>query len=518
MSGRKLLDCTQTHMARRNMIKKLYENIVNAEEVRQSLSKLRQELKIEENKEKFLKLLNEKYELLIDLLSNEDAKTRKNAALLMGDLACKEFLEPLYQAYCREEQLFIKSAYLQAIKQFDYRGYLTKFKEKMTELSHIILDDSNKKHITEELRALSDLIVTMEGVKMHEFIGFHEPSDLMILTNRRHMDVTLEQLKQIVRLDTSKAKCMNAGIRIPADCLDKILPIRTYQDILFLVKGMKTCDMNPENAAKTIVESDLLEFLSVRHKGKAPFYFRVELKSKMPLDKKSAFTKKLSAQIERLSDRTFINTTSQYEFEIRLIENKEGTCNVLVKLYTISDERFIYRKEVVPTSIKPTNAALLVSLAKEYMIEDARVLDPFCGVGTMLIERQKQIPANTSYGIDIMPAAIEKARINTEAAGQIIHYINRDYFDFTHEYRFDEIFTNMPFAIGHKTEAEVYEIYEKFFEKSGEHLEKNGVIILYSHNREYVRKLASMNGYKIVKEMEINIREDTWLIILQKVD
>lgn len=498
------------------MVEGLYEKIVKKEEVRQSLSKLRQELKRKENKERFLKLLNKNHELLIRLLSNEDGKTRKNTALLMGDLACKEFLEPLYQAYCREEQLFIKSAYLQAIKQFDYRKYLDKLREKMTELSHVKPDESNKKHITEELRALSDLIVTMEGVKMHEFIGYHEPSDLMILTNRRHMNVTLEQLKEIVRLDTSKAKCMSAGIRIPTDCLDKILPIRTCQDILFLVKGMKTCEMNPETAAQTIVTSNLLEFLSVRHRGKAPYYFRVEFKSKQPLDKKSIFTKKLASQIERLSNRTLINTTSQYEFEIRLIENKEGTCNVLVKLYTIPDERFTYRKEVVPTSIKPTNAALLVALAREYMIEDARVLDPFCGVGTMLIERQKRIPANTSYGIDIMPEAIEKARLNTQAAGQIAHYINRDYFDFTHEYRFDEIFTNMPFAIGHKTEEEIYEIYQKFFEKSGEHLEKDGRIIMYSHNKEYIRKLAPANAYRIVKEIEINIKENTWLVLLHK--
>ncbi|MDD2970889.1 MAG: methyltransferase [Lachnospiraceae bacterium] len=497
-------------------MKKLYEKICNNEEVRQSLSKLRQELKIEENKEKLLKLLDRKYETFTQLLTNEDAKTRKNVALLMGDLACKEFLEPLYEAYCREEQLFIRSSYLQAIKQLDYRPYLDKFKEKVTELSQIVLDESNKKHIMEELRALSDLVVTMEGVKMHTFTGYHEPSELMILTNRRHMDVTLEQLKQIVRLDTSKAKCMNAGIRIPADCLDKILPIRTYQDILFLVRGMKACEMNPEAAAGTIVESGLLDFMTARHGGKAPFYFRVELKTKMELDRKSAFTKKLSAEIERLSNRTFINTTSQYEFEIRLIENKEGNCNVMVKLYTIGDERFSYRKELIPTSIKPVNAALLVALAKDYMIEDARVLDPFCGVGTMLLERQKQIPANTSYGIDMNPAAIEKARVNTEAAGQIIHYINRNYFDFTHEYLFDEIFTNMPFAIGHKTEDEIYDIYVNFFDRSREHLEKEGTIIMYTHNKEYVRKLAKECGYRIIKEMEINVREGTWLYIIKQ--
>ncbi len=497
------------------MIEKLYKELENKEDVRQALSNLRKEIKNEREKEKFIRQRNGDYKELLTLLRHEDAKTRKNAALLMGELAFQEFLDPLFEAYCAEEQLFIRSAYLHAMKSLDYRKHVDNFKEKMTELSQISMDDGNRKHITEEMRALSDLIVEIEGVKMHNFTGYHEESDIILMTNRRHMEATMESLKEICSLDMSSVKLMSAGIRLSESCLEKILPIRTYQEILFLVPGMKTCEMDPESAAKTIVNSSLMKFLGARHEGNTPFYFRVELKSKIPLDKKSAFVKKLSAQIEQLSNRTLINTTSQYEFEIRFIENKEGSCNVMVKLYTIPDDRFAYRKEVIPTSIKPTNAALLVALARKYMITDACVLDPFCGVGTMLIERQKQIPANTSYGIDINPAAITGAKSNTEAAEQIIHFINRDYFTFTHEYLFDEIFTNMPFAIGHKTEDEIYDIYEKFFEKSAEHLKKNGTVILYSHNKEYVRQMAPANHYKLLEEIEINVKEGTYLYILR---
>ena len=497
------------------MIEKLYEEILNKKDVRQALSNLRKEIKNEREKEKLIKLCKGDYKEFLALLNHEDAKTRKNAALLLGELSYQDFLEPLFQAYCAEEQLFIKSSYLQAMKSLDYRKHMDFFKNKMTELSQMQLDDGNRKHITEEMRALSDLIVEMDGVKMHPFIGFCEASDVILLTNRRHIEAAMESLKEIEELDTGRAKMMNAGIRLNTKRLDLILPVRTYQELLFLVPGMKTCDLDPESAAKTVVSSALLKFLETRHEGTPPFYFRVELKSKMPLDKKSAFVKKMSAQIEQLSERMLINTTSQYEIEIRLIENKEGNCNVMVKLYTIPDDRFAYRKEVIPTSIKPSNAALLVALAKEHMVADACVLDPFCGVGTMLIERQKQIPANTSYGIDNNPAAIAGARSNMEAAGQIIHFINRDYFDFKHEYLFDEIFTNMPFAIGHKTEDEIYDIYVRFFKKSGEHLKKEGVIILYSHNKEFVRRMAPANHYKILEEIEINVREGTYLYVLR---
>ena len=41
----------------------------------------------------------------------------------------------------------------------------------------------------------------------------------------------------------------------------------------------------------------------------------------------------------------------------------------------------------------------------------------------MLIERYKAVKASSTYGVDIQEDAIVKARINTRAAGQIIHYI-----------------------------------------------------------------------------------------------
>jgi len=171
---------------------------------------------------------------------------------------------------------------------------------------------------------------------------------------------------------------------------------------------------------------------------------------------------------------------------------------------------------VVAASIRPVNAALLVQLAREYMIEDARVLDPFCGVGTMLIERQKKVSADTSYGLDIYEEAIEKARRNTEEAGQLVHYVNRDCFTFTHEYLFDEIFTNMPFAQGRKTALEIYEIYEKFFETARKLVRTGGVIALYTHDKVYVDKLSLKTGFDILKKCQINVKEDTWLYVLKK--
>ena len=82
-----------------------------------------------------------------------------------------------------------------------------------------------------------------------------------------------------------------------------------------------------------------------------------------------------------------MNSTSHYEVELRLVENKAGDFNLMIKLFTYKDPRFRYRREAMSSSIQPVNAALAMKLAQKYLKEGAQVLDPFCGVGTMLIER-----------------------------------------------------------------------------------------------------------------------------------
>lgn len=134
----------------------------------------------------------------------------------------------------------------------------------------------------------------------------------------------------------------------------------------------------------------------------------------------------------------------------------------------------------------------------------------------MLIERYKAVKANTTYGIDFQEEAILKARENTEAAGQIIHYINRDFFRFEHDYLFDEVITNMPFRIGRFTDEEVTEVYKQFFVKIKKHLKEDALLVLYSHNMELVEQFGRRNGFCIFKSYEISKREGTHVLLLRQ--
>lgn len=487
-----------------------YQKICKGEDVRKSLIELKKQIKDDHQKRVLFYELDGDYEVLYKLLKDEDAKVRKNVALIMGELEVNAFKEKLYEAYKEEEKLFVKADYLSALSNYDYSDLLDELKVRLNELTTMPVDEGNMKHINEEIRILSHMCIQMDKPSMHPFTGHREVSDLILLTNRDHKEVTLNQIKK------GQAKDFNAGVVVRTDHLNDILNIRTYSEILFRIKDLPKVDMDPIHAAKALYESDLLHFLKAGHKGWPPFYFRIEMKTRMPLDKKSAFTKKMASELERLSKRELINTTSNYEFEIRLIENKGGFFNVLLKLYTLKDKRFAYRKNTIAASIAPDDAALMVELAKPYLKEDAQVLDPFCGVGTMLIERHHKVASTVMYGIDIYGEAIDGAIENANLADVAIYFINRDFFDFTHKYYFDEIITNMPTRTGRKTQEEMELFYARFFAKALTVLANEAVVVMYTRDRDLVEQnVAKHEAYSILEAHTISKKEDAYLYILQ---
>ena len=252
-------------------------------------------------------------------------------------------------------------------------------------------------------------------------------------------------------------------------------------------------------------------FLTECHEGDAPFFFRLEVKSAEP---KTEFVKKLGASLEKKSDWKLANSTTDYEIEIRLIEAKDGSFVPFLKLYSMKMKRFAYRKNAIAMSIHPATAAMLMYLAKPYLKENAQILDPCCGVGTMLIERDILVPAREKYGIDIFGDAIDMARENAALAGEKINFIHRDYFDFKHDYKFDEIVTNMPVK-GKKAKEDMDAFYARFFEKSKSLLAEDGIIIMYSNEVGFVKKQLRLQPcYRLIQEYTVRKKDSYCLFII----
>ena len=140
----------------------LYEKIKNGEELRESLSVMRGVLRDKKEGPAAGLWLDERFEeepeVLLSLLKSEDAKIRKNAALVLGLLGRDECRDALLAAYEKEEQRFVKSAYLLALTGCDCEERLDFFKERRRILLGEKRTAENDKHLREELEALNGLI------------------------------------------------------------------------------------------------------------------------------------------------------------------------------------------------------------------------------------------------------------------------------------------------------------------------------------------------------------------------
>ena len=489
----------------------LYEKIKNGEELRESLSVMRGVLRDKKEGPAAGLWLDERFEeepeVLLSLLKSEDPKIRKNAALVLGLLGRDECRDALLAAYEKEEQRFVKSAYLLALTGCDCEERLDFFKERRRILLGEKRTAENDKHLREELEALNGLISEYETAKRRRFMGMEEPVDVILTTWKDYRDLTAQQITR------GQVSMMGSGMRVREGELSELLSIRTWRELLFC---LDVEEISRENGAKELAASNLRELLKRHYEGGAPWRFRIECRGKMNLEERSRFTKKLADGLMMETGGTLLNDTSDYEVELRLIEKKSGGFLPLLKFSGLPDRRFAYRKHSVAASMQPALAAMLVELAKPYLKENARVLDPFCGVGTLLLERNYAVHADTLYGVDLFGPAIKGARENAAIAGIPAHFINKDIRDFRHEYKFDEIITDMPGEGKNRTAHDVEYLYRVLCERAEELLNPGSMLFLYAHDRGYAKRyIRETRGLKLQKEWRISEKEDTWFLAVR---
>ncbi len=489
----------------------LYESLKRGEGIRENLIALKRELKEGGAREALLGEVQGDFGLLEGFLSHEDPKVRKNAALVLGSLGQEGHAALLFEAYRQEEKLFVKSSYLSAMAGLDISPCREGLKQRLKELEAYQPKEEEEKHIREELAALRKLLLTGKGQGRHKFQGYDGTYDILLTTGRLYQKVTADQLKG------GKAVLLKSGVRIITSHIKPILAIPTYRELLFFLDVKKISGAAKE-AARALVESSLLDLLAKAHQSEGPFYFRLGVQSRMLLSQRSKLAKECAFAIEQESGHRLCNSTSDYELEIRLVETGDGTFLPLVKLFTFEENRFAYRKCSVAASIRPEQAALAARLAKPYMKEGAQVLDPFCGVGTMLVERDRLCPAKYLYGLDIYGPAIDGAKENARLAGKEIYYIHRDFFTFQHEYLFDEIITNMPDRGREaKGREEQDRLYGCFFEKAGSLLKGKGKVIMYSNEKNFVKKqLRIRKDFTLLQEYAMDEKGNYHLFIIEK--
>ena len=90
------------------MFREYLEKIEREEDVRMNLIELRKLLKTEPGNAAWQRDRQRCLSLMLKLLKHGDAKVRKNAALILGEMGCQDALDALFYAYECEEKLFVK--------------------------------------------------------------------------------------------------------------------------------------------------------------------------------------------------------------------------------------------------------------------------------------------------------------------------------------------------------------------------------------------------------------------------
>ena len=321
-------------------MRELYEKIKKGTDRRASLIALKKELKDEAKKKVFLTMTGNRLDEIMKCLVDEDPKVRKNAAAILGELHCQDALDVLMDAYEEEDKLFVREAYVQALSAIDCSEYLPQLEERLQELAEYDAPEEEKKHTQAELHALQELILQKKGVKKHTFNGWNRSSEVLLLTLPAFRDLLAEQV-------TGKKKILKSGVRTIVSDFEDTMKIRTFQELLFVIHTQTekhVLSSEPETLAEQLAGSDLLQILAETHKGEAPFYFRIGVSGGMALEERSSFSRQTAAAIEKAFARKLINSTSHYEVEIRLLQNREGGFVPLLTLYTLPDHRFDYRR------------------------------------------------------------------------------------------------------------------------------------------------------------------------------
>ncbi|NJP06481.1 MAG: methyltransferase [Chloroflexaceae bacterium] len=106
-----------------------------------------------------------------------------------------------------------------------------------------------------------------------------------------------------------------------------------------------------------------------------------------------------------------INRASGYSWEI-MVRSTPKALVFAARPASVVDQRFAYRKSMLPAALHPTLAAAAVQLVPGHA--DDIVVDPFCGSGTLLAERAMYAPYKRLIGFDHHLDAIQAARINLE--------------------------------------------------------------------------------------------------------
>jgi predicted RNA methylase len=214
---------------------------------------------------------------------------------------------------------------------------------------------------------------------------------------------------------------------------------------------------------------------------------------------KAAFLATLAAVRGALAPYGLRDSPSSYALQLTVDAAAAGTRVWLLPSF-VADDRFAYRLEDVGAAVHPVVAACLARLVRTG--PGAKVLDPTCGSGTLLVERALLDSITNEAdaelrGLDVSPTAVRAAQRNAAAAGLAgrVRVERADAADARSWRPADEVVANLPFGRrSRRRDPDLERLYHRLVEHLGRALRPGGRAVLYTADRALLAAALAAHG------------------------
>ena len=196
------------------------------------------------------------------------------------------------------------------------------------------------------------------------------------------------------------------------------------------------------------------------------------------------------------------NNPSAYDTELR-VDCHMDRADLYLKLWNVLDERYPWRQRTVSASLHPATASCLARYAKRFeRRERPRVLDPFCGCGSLLFAREKLGPCRVLVGVDKSGTAVESARINARAGRSRASFVTKDALRFEAREGFDLVLSNLPFGNRVGNHEDNTRLYDRFVRRLPELLSPGGTAVLYTMEYRLLKNCLNRAPGLVLREQK----------------
>ncbi|MCX8171966.1 MAG: methyltransferase domain-containing protein, partial [Candidatus Bathyarchaeota archaeon] len=150
-----------------------------------------------------------------------------------------------------------------------------------------------------------------------------------------------------------------------------------------------------------------------------------------------------------------------------------------------------------------------------------RVLDAFCGGGTILIEAAQVWDNLDLLGIDISPESIEGAWRNAEAAGVkdkvkfIVGDARRLERILPADQKVDKVISNLPFGIRSGRMKAIPKIYADFLKSLKQFLKEDSKVCLLTVHRDLLENISRSLNFRVIGSRQIFYGGlQAWILLL----